>query len=220
MEGLNTEAEVNPYESVCCSFLSYGSCTRDLAEGWKYRSHLWYGVGLPSEADSFGGGGSGWESWKSALQKDENGNWVELPLVRKSIAVLQALLLNEPELGGGLGIGGGSGARTSVMAALCQLLDSDQPFFCMLRMVLLLLREDDEWMSGSLSQPPSGTISFDNISQKSIRQSHTVLLWRSINWIHKSAFSLCYQHFKCLQNTSCFFLKAYAVILVLAVPVI
>ncbi|CAL0329601.1 unnamed protein product [Lupinus luteus] len=144
MERLAAAAAAEPYESVSCAFVSYGSCSKDLANGWKYRSRLWYGVGLPSNTASFGGGGSGWEFWKSALEKDVNGNWIELPLVKKSVAMLHALLLDESGLGGGLGIGGGSGTGMGAMTSLYQLLDSDQPFLCMLRMVLLSMREDDD----------------------------------------------------------------------------
>uniref|UniRef100_A0A3Q7EKN2 BEACH domain-containing protein C2 n=1 Tax=Solanum lycopersicum TaxID=4081 RepID=A0A3Q7EKN2_SOLLC len=144
MERLAAAAATEPYESVSCAFVSYGSCTLDLAEGWKYRSRLWYGVGLPSNTSDIGGGGSGWEAWNSALEKDADGNWIELPLVKKSVAMLEALLLDESGLGGGLGIGGGSGTGMGGMAALYQLLDSDQPFLCMLRMVLVSLREEDD----------------------------------------------------------------------------
>ncbi|GAV85295.1 WD40 domain-containing protein/Beach domain-containing protein/DUF1088 domain-containing protein [Cephalotus follicularis] len=144
MERLTAAAAAEPYESVSCAFVSYGSCAKDLAVGWKYRSRLWFGVGLPSKGSVFGGGGSGWESWKSALEKDANGNWIELPLVKKSVTMLQALLLDESGLGGGLGIGGGSGTGMGGMASLYQLLDSDQPFLCMLRMVLLSMREEDD----------------------------------------------------------------------------
>ncbi|CAH8356562.1 unnamed protein product [Eruca vesicaria subsp. sativa] len=143
MERLAAAAAAEPYESVSCAFVSYGSCTMDLAESWKYRSRLWFGVGLPPKITCFGGGGSGWDSWRSALQKDANGNWIEHPLVKKSVTMLQALLLDESGLGGGLGIGGGSGTGMGGMSALYQLLDSDQPFLCMLRMVLLYLREED-----------------------------------------------------------------------------
>lgn len=143
VERLTAAAAAEPYESVSCAFVSYGSCVVDLAEGWKYRSRMWYDVGL-SPPSEFGGGGSGWESWKSALEKDANGNWIELPLIKKSVAMLQALLLDESGLGGGLGIGGGSGTGMGGMTALYQLLDSDQPFLCMLRMVLASLREDDD----------------------------------------------------------------------------
>ncbi|XP_027353371.1 BEACH domain-containing protein C2 [Abrus precatorius] len=144
MERLAAAAAAEPYESVSCAFVSYGSCAKDLANGWKYRSRLWYGVSLSPNPAPFGGGGSGWDFWMSALEKDANGNWIELPLVKKSVAMLQALLLDESGLGGGLGIGGGSGTGMGGMAALYQLLDSDQPFLCMLRMVLLSMREDDD----------------------------------------------------------------------------
>ncbi|KAL8128509.1 hypothetical protein V2J09_017664 [Rumex salicifolius] len=143
MERLTAAAAAEPYESVSCAFVSYGSCAADLADGWKYRSHLWYGVGIPSKDDAFGGGGSGWDSWNSSLDKDVTGNWIELPLIKKSVTMLQSLLLDESGLGGGLGIGGGSGTGMGGMAALYQLLDSDQPFLCMLRMTLLSMREED-----------------------------------------------------------------------------
>ncbi|KAI4356836.1 hypothetical protein L6164_000823 [Bauhinia variegata] len=144
MEKLTAAAAAEPYESVSCAFVSYGTCAKDLADGWKYRSRLWYGVGLPSNTAPFSGGGSGWDSWKTALEKDADGNWLELPLIRKSMAMLQALLLDESGLGGGLGIGRGSGTGMGGMTLLYQLLDSDQPFLCMLRMVLLSMREDDD----------------------------------------------------------------------------
>ncbi|KAJ4955418.1 hypothetical protein NE237_012201 [Protea cynaroides] len=150
MERLTAAAAAEPYESVRFAFVSYGSCALDLAEGWKYRSRLWYGVGLSSKTTVFGGGGSGWESWSAALEKDANGNWIELPLVMKSVTMLQALLLDESGLGGGLGIGGGSGTGMGGMTALYQLLDSDQPFLCMLRMVLVSMREEDNGDDGML----------------------------------------------------------------------
>ncbi|KAG8083110.1 hypothetical protein GUJ93_ZPchr0014g46682 [Zizania palustris] len=109
MERLTAAAAAEPYESVKHAFASYGSCIADLAESWKYRSRLWYGVGIPSKSDTFGGGGNGWGFWKSVLEKDTNGTWIEFPLVKKSVAMLQALLLDDSGLGGGLGIGGGSG---------------------------------------------------------------------------------------------------------------
>lgn len=143
MERLTAAAAAEPYESVSCAFVSYGSCAVDLAEGWKSRTRLWYGVGLPPKPTLLGGGGSGFECWRSFLEKDANGNWIELSLVQKSVTMLQALLLDKSGLGGGLGIGGGSGTGMGGMALLYQLLDSDQPFLCMLRMVLLSMREDD-----------------------------------------------------------------------------
>uniref|UniRef100_A0A1J3HZE8 BEACH domain-containing protein lvsC n=1 Tax=Noccaea caerulescens TaxID=107243 RepID=A0A1J3HZE8_NOCCA len=183
MERLTAAAAAEPYESVSCAFVSYGSCAMDLAEGWKYRSRLWYGVGFPSKTSSFGGGGSGSDSWKSTLEKDAHGNWIELPLVKKSVSMLQALLLDESGLGGGLGIGGGSGTGMGGMTALYQLLDSDQPFLCMLRMVLLSMREEDYGEDNMLmrnlsSERSSGnSISLDSGSQMSMRQSRSALLW-------------------------------------------
>ncbi|VFQ75698.1 unnamed protein product [Cuscuta campestris] len=153
MERLTAAAASEPYQSVSCAFVSYGSCAVDLAEGWKYRSRLWYGVGLPSNAPHFGGGGSGWDAWNSALEKDSNGSWVELQLIKKSVVMLETLLLNESRIGGGLGIGGGSGTGMGGMTALYHMLDSDQPFLCMLRMVLVSLREEDD---GSDNMPRSG----------------------------------------------------------------
>ncbi|KAJ0819058.1 putative transcription factor WD40-like family [Helianthus annuus] len=144
MERLTAAAAAEPYDSVSCAFVSYGSCVADLAQGWKYRSRLWYGVGQPLNID-FGGGGSGWDSWKSCLEKDSNGNWVEIPLVKKCVSMLQALLLDEVD---GLGTGGGSGTGFGGLTAVYHLLDSDQPFFCMLRMTLLSLREDDDGEDG------------------------------------------------------------------------
>ncbi|XP_021904492.1 BEACH domain-containing protein C2 [Carica papaya] len=191
MERLTAAAAAEPYESVSCAFVSYGSCAMDLAEGWKYRSRLWYGVGANSKTTSFGGGGSGWDSWRSALEKDANGNWIELPLVKKSVSMLQALLLDESGLGGGLGIGGGSGTGMGGMAALYQLLDSDQPFLCMLRMVLLSMREEDsgeesilmrnlsldDGLSDPLDRQAGHSISLDHSSRMSMRQSRSALLW-------------------------------------------
>ncbi|KAK8968854.1 hypothetical protein KSP40_PGU000334 [Platanthera guangdongensis] len=142
MERFSAAAAAEPFESVRCAFVSYGSCISDLAMGWKKRSRMWYGVGLPFNT-TFGGGASGWESWKSALEKDSSGKWIELPLVKKSVIMLQALLLDESGVGSGLGIGGGSGIGMGGMNALYHLLDSDQPFLCMLRMILLSMREDD-----------------------------------------------------------------------------
>ncbi|KAA0049017.1 hypothetical protein IC582_012315 [Cucumis melo] len=171
MERLTAAAAAEPYESVSCAFVSYGSYATDLADGWKYRSRLWYGVGLPSNKALFGGGGSGWESWRF-LEKDNSGNWIELPLVKKSVAMLQALLLDESGLGGGLGIGGGSGTGMGGMSALYQLLDSDQPFLCMLRMVLLSMREDDDGEDGILMR----NISIDDGIPEG-RKPRSALLW-------------------------------------------
>ncbi|KAI3495022.1 hypothetical protein L1887_37129 [Cichorium endivia] len=187
MERLTAAAAAEPYDSVSCAFVSYGSCAVDLAEGWKYRSRLWYGVGLPSKPSEFGGGGSGWDAWNSSLEKDSNGNWIELPLINKCVSMLQALLLDESGLGGGLGIGGGSGTGMGGMAALYQLLDSDQPFLCMLRMILVSMREEDDGGNNMLTR----NLSVDEGSSEdkivpslletsprtSMRQPRSVLLW-------------------------------------------
>ncbi|XP_068488432.1 BEACH domain-containing protein C2 isoform X2 [Phaseolus vulgaris] len=172
MERLAAAAAAEPYESVSCAFVSYGSCAKDLADGWKYRSRLWYGVNLSPNPALFEGGGSGWDFWKSALEKDANGKWIELPLVKKSVAMLQALLLDESGLGGGLGIGGGSGTGMGGMSALYQLLDSDQPFLCMLRMVLLSMREDDDGEDHMLMR----NTSFEDSGSEG-RKPRSALLW-------------------------------------------
>ncbi|MBA0646226.1 hypothetical protein Goklo_014205 [Gossypium klotzschianum] len=152
MERLTAAAAAEPYDSVSAAFVSYGSCATDIAEGWKYRSRLWYGLGLSEKEVGIGGGGSGWELWNAALKKDANGNWIELPLVKKSVNMLQALLLDDSGLGDCLGMGGGSGTGMGGMAALYQLLDSDQPFLCMLRMVLLSMREEDTGQDNMLTR--------------------------------------------------------------------
>jgi len=191
MERLTAASAAEPYESVRCSLVSYGSCVLDLTEGWKYRTKLWYGVGLPSKT-TFGGGGSGWEPWKSALEKDSNGNWIELPLVKKSIAMLQALLLDECAIGGALCVGCGSGTGMGGMKTLYQLLDSDQPFLCMLRIVLASMREDDngeddifmrnisikDGISEGLSYQASNLMQSDNNNRSLIRKPRSALLWR------------------------------------------
>ncbi|XVF79928.1 hypothetical protein PTKIN_Ptkin15bG0029600 [Pterospermum kingtungense] len=191
MERLTAAAAAEPYNSVSSAFVSYGSCAMDIAEGWKYRSWLWYGVGLPSETAGIGGGGSGWELWNAALQKDANGKWIELPLVKKSVSMLQALLLDDSGLGGGLGIGGGSGTGMGGMAALYQLLDSDQPFLCMLRMVLLSMREDangednmlmknlglEDGMPKGLYCQGDNITSLDNSAKMAARKPWSALLW-------------------------------------------
>lgn len=190
MERLTAAAAAEPYESVRCAFVSYGSSASDLAEGWKYRSRMWYGVGLSSKDTDFGGGGSGLDSWKAALEKDANGNWIELPLVKKSVVMLQALLLDESALGGGLNLGGGSGTGMGGMGALYQLLDSDQPFLCMLRMVLVSMREDDNGEDGifmnvtmnndiseGLNSQTGNVMSSDSNTRLSTRQPRSALLW-------------------------------------------
>lgn len=146
MERLTASAAAEPFESVRCAFACYGSIGFELAESWKARSRMWYGVGLPLKSSNLGGGAEGFETWASRIERDENGQWVELPLVKKSITMLQALLLDESGPGGGAGglqgFGGGAGTGAGG-AQLQQLLDSDQPFFAMIRMVLVALREED-----------------------------------------------------------------------------
>lgn len=192
MERLTAAAAAEPYEHVRCALVSYGSCVLDLAEGWKYRSRMWYGVGLSPKTAAFSGGGSGWDYWNSALEKDSNGFWIELPLVKKSVTMLEALLLDECGLGGGLGIGGGSGTGMGGMTALYQLLDSDQPFLCMLRMVLASMREEDSGedvilkrnlsITDGVSEASHGQagnmIPLDNNSRLSTRNNRSALLWR------------------------------------------
>ena len=72
MERVTAAAAAEPYGSVRHAFVSYGSCISDLSEGWKYRTRLWYGVCIPPKSNVFGGGGSGWVSWKSVLEKDSD----------------------------------------------------------------------------------------------------------------------------------------------------
>ncbi|PKA52158.1 hypothetical protein AXF42_Ash014095 [Apostasia shenzhenica] len=191
MERLTAAVAAEPFESVRSAFVSYGSCILDLAQSWKNRSRMWYGVGLPSDITTFGGGASGWESWKSVLEKDFNGQWVELSLVKKSVVMLQSLLLDESGIGGGLGIGGGSGTGMGGMTALYNLLDSDQPFLCMLRMILLSMRENDNGDDGifvrntrindglidGLNHTLDNVKSLDNGNRLSMRKPHSALLW-------------------------------------------
>lgn len=149
LERLTAAAGAEPYESVRCAFACYGSYALDLAQGWRLRSQMWYGVGLPERDSPLIGGGGGFKSWSSAFKKDGNGHWIELPLVWKSITMLQALLLNQygPGVSGGMvGVGGGAGSESG-RGKLQQLLDSDQPFFAMLRVTLLALREEDKGIS-------------------------------------------------------------------------
>ncbi|KAL2621191.1 hypothetical protein R1flu_001396 [Riccia fluitans] len=146
MERLTASTAAEPYEAVRGAFASFGTCGPELSDGWKCRSRMWYGVGLPSPDTPLEGGGGGWEVWKTAVERDHNGEWVELSLVRKCIAMLQSLLLDDsgPGGSGGVGFGGGAGTGSGGAQALQQLLDSDQIFFTMLRIVLLSLREEDK----------------------------------------------------------------------------
>ncbi|XP_062222527.1 BEACH domain-containing protein C2-like isoform X2 [Phragmites australis] len=191
MELVTAAAAAEPYGSVRHAFISYGSCISDLSEGWKYRSQLWYGVCIPPKSNVFGGGGSGWVSWKSVLEKDPDGNWIELSLVKKSVAMQQALLLDSG-FGGCLANGVGSGPGTDVMGALNLLLDSDQPFFCMLRLILVSMREDDSGeddifmrnismknvISEGLGCQSGSMMALDGNSSASIRKRSAALLWR------------------------------------------
>ncbi|KAG9138702.1 hypothetical protein Leryth_023201 [Lithospermum erythrorhizon] len=153
VEKLAAASAAEPYESVNFAFASYGSCTKDLANGWKYRSRLWYGVGLSSDTSEFGGGGGGWESWKLSVEKDSDGNWIELPLLKKGLTMLQALLLEQ-----------------SLPSSLYQLLDSDQPFLCILRMVLVSLREEDDGKENMLKKN-------ENLTDGSSEDPQSMLLW-------------------------------------------
>ncbi|KAB2070178.1 hypothetical protein ES319_A08G139300v1 [Gossypium barbadense] len=191
MERLTAAAAAEPYDSVSAAFVSYGSCATDIAEGWKYRSRLWYGLGLSEKEVGIGGGGSGWELWNAALKKDANGNWIELPLVKKSVNMLQALLLDDSGLGDCLGMGGGSGTGMGGMAALYQLLDSDQPFLCMLRVVLLSMREEDtgqdnmltrnvgieDGMSEGVNHQGGNNMSLDDSAQMAVGKPWSSLVW-------------------------------------------
>ncbi|OEL22103.1 BEACH domain-containing protein C2 [Dichanthelium oligosanthes] len=191
MERVTAAAAAEPYGSVRHAFVSYGSCISDLSEGWKYRTRLWYGVCIPPKSNVFGGGGSGWVSWKSVLEKNSDGNWIELSLVKKSVAMLQALLLDSG-LGGCLATGVGSGPGVGVMGALNQLLDSDQPFFCMLRLILVSMREDDSGeddifmrnismknvISEGLGCQTGSMLALDGNSSASIKKCPAALLWR------------------------------------------
>lgn len=146
MERLTASAAAEPFDSVRCAFACYGGIGLELADSWKKRSRMWYGVGMPPKGANLGGGAEGFDTWASRMERDESGQWIELPLVKKSITMLQALLLDESGPGGGAGgfqgFGGGAGTGAGG-AQLQQLLDSDQPFFAMIRMVLVALREED-----------------------------------------------------------------------------
>ncbi|KAF8765456.1 hypothetical protein HU200_008602 [Digitaria exilis] len=191
MERVTAAAAAEPYGSVRHAFVSYGSCISDLSEGWKYRTRLWYGVCIPPKSNVFGGGGSGLVSWKSVLEKDSNGNWIELALVNKSVAMLQALLLDS-SLGDCLTTGVGSVPGVGVLGALNQLLDSDQPFFCMLRLILVSMREEDSRedkifmknismknvISEGLGCQTGSTLTLDCHSSASTKKHPAALLWR------------------------------------------
>jgi len=179
MERLSASAAAEPYESVRCAFACYGSYGLELADSWKRRSRMWYGVGLPSTESLLGGGAGGFKVWSSALERDADGQWVELPLVKKALTMLQALLLDRygPGAGGGgMFVSGGAGSGSGGLQ-LQQLLDSDQPFFAMLRITLLALREEDQGQpvfEGSLSEndKSNGTVQ-SSVPSNAHRKSKT-----------------------------------------------
>ncbi|KAJ7518802.1 hypothetical protein O6H91_20G008900 [Diphasiastrum complanatum] len=164
------EAMDEPYESVRCAFASYGSYGIDLAEGWKFRSQLWHGVGLLT-GTAFGGGGRDLETVNSMAEKEGNGEWIEYSLVNKSVEMLQALLMNSSDFGGEAGVGGGAGS----LQALQQLLDNDQTFYAMLRMVLLALREEDRGGNHKSSKSKyASTFSEMHFEMRSLEDSERV----------------------------------------------
>ncbi|KAH7276959.1 hypothetical protein KP509_39G028100 [Ceratopteris richardii] len=179
MERLTAAAAAEPYESVRCAFVSYGTCSLDLAAGWKRRSHMWYGVGLPPRGVLFGGGGSGWDSWMSIIEKDEHGDWIELSLVEKSIMMLQALLMDASNITArnvSYGFGGGAMTGAGGMHVVHQFLDSDQPFFTMLRMVLVSMREEDKGVDKPLPSFGRG----GNDSETDLTRLSHVESWNSV----------------------------------------
>ncbi|GBG78164.1 hypothetical protein CBR_g26196 [Chara braunii] len=171
MERIAASAAAEPYESVRCAFASYGSLGSELGHGWRTRSRLWYGVGLPSRGGVCPGGGCGWEAWMNTTERDEDGEWVDLTLVRKAVDMLSSLLLEDTSYSGGPGSGamsaigivpGVSGHFNSAGGGLApgvqglqQIVDSDQPFFAMLRIVLVSMREEDK------GGEPAGNIVMD-----------------------------------------------------------
>lgn len=193
MERLTASAAAEPFESVRCAFACYGSIGFELASSWKLRSRMWYGVGLPPKNSSLGGGAEGFDTWASRMERDENGQWVELPLVKKSITMLQALLLDESGPGGGTGglqgFGGGAGTGAGG-AQLQQLLDSDQPFFAMIRMVLVAMREEDRGNDSGYSINQSlkadssegGTGNEKNVKKMSVQELATRRAKSSLLW--------------------------------------
>ena len=59
---------VEPYEAVRAAFISYGTCSAELEEGWNKRSRLWFGVGLPQRSgEPLEGGAGGWDAWKGTV---------------------------------------------------------------------------------------------------------------------------------------------------------
>lgn len=106
--------------------------------------------------------------------------------------MLQSLLLDDSgPSGGGVGYGGGAGTAYVGAHALQQLLDNDQIFFAMLRIVLLSMREEDTCERKSELQErrgsPKGLVRqvsrFDpsspneTLSAMTMRKAKTSLLW-------------------------------------------
>lgn len=73
MERLAASAAAEPYESVRCAFACYGSYGLELADSWKCRSRMWYGVGLPSKDTPLGGG--------AGASRPGHLHWREMPMV-------------------------------------------------------------------------------------------------------------------------------------------
>ncbi|BBN15012.1 hypothetical protein MPTK1_6g16270 [Marchantia polymorpha subsp. ruderalis] len=190
MERLTASTAAEPYEAVRGAFVSFGTCGPELGDGWKRRSRMWYGVGLPAPNTALEGGGGGWKVWKTSVERDEHGEWVDLPLVRKCVAMLQSLLLDDSGPGGGgVGFGGGAGTGSGGAHALQQLLDSDQIFFTMLRMVLLSLREEDKGDLSAKRDAPTEivrqiskfsldpTLPSESLHALTMKKAKTSLLW-------------------------------------------
>eukprot|EP00850_Spirogloea_muscicola_P008241 SM000043S15869 [mRNA] locus=s43:763446:778532:+ [translate_table: standard] len=168
MDRVLASATAEPWESVRSALTAYGSTGLEMGPSWTRRSRMWFGVGL--EQDSGGGGdAAGWESWHEALQTDDDGQWTDYPLVQKAVRMLMALLSNAMgSIGGGAGgaggvgggggraLGGGGGGGAGTIQGLQQLLDSDQPFYVMLRLVLVALREEDHMVEGKRTTAEEG----------------------------------------------------------------
>eukprot|EP00850_Spirogloea_muscicola_P020769 SM000226S07410 [mRNA] locus=s226:160492:175617:+ [translate_table: standard] len=168
MDRVLASATAEPWESVRSALTAYGSTGLEMGPSWTRRSRMWFGVGL--EQDSGGGGdAAGWESWHEALQRDDDGQWTDYPLVQKAVRMLMALLSNAMgSVGGGAGgaggvgggggraLGGGGGGGAGTIQGLQQLVDSDQPFYVMLRLVLVALREEDHMIEGKRTTAEEG----------------------------------------------------------------
>eukprot|EP00850_Spirogloea_muscicola_P006613 SM000031S11622 [mRNA] locus=s31:702958:718064:- [translate_table: standard] len=168
MDRVLASATAEPWESVRSALTAYGSTGLEMGPSWTRRSRMWFGVGLEQD---IGGGGdaAGWESWHEALQRDDDGQWTDYSLVQKAVRMLMALLSNSMgSIGGGAGgaggvgggggraLGGGGGGGAGTIQGLQQLLDSDQPFYVMLRLVLVALREEDHVIEGKCTTAEEG----------------------------------------------------------------